>query len=87
LASAGWRVMRLTGENRPASFEGRVPGAPGAVFAPGGDAEAWAGAVNGLLDDPARRESMITEGRTVAERYSWPLVAQRVLAVYRRVTG
>ncbi len=27
--------MRLTGENRPASFEGRVPGAPGAVFAPG----------------------------------------------------
>jgi phosphatidylinositol alpha-mannosyltransferase len=58
-----------------------------AVFAPAGDAEAWAGAVNGLIDDPARRESMITEGRAVAECYSWPLVAQRVLAVYRRVTG
>ncbi|HYU10608.1 MAG TPA: glycosyltransferase family 4 protein [Gemmatimonadales bacterium] len=61
--------------------------ASGAVFAPPGDAAAWARAVNGLLDDPARRAAMMGEGRAVAERHAWPLVAQRVLAVYRRVTG
>jgi phosphatidylinositol alpha-mannosyltransferase len=61
--------------------------ASGAVFAPCGDAEAWASAVNDLIDDPARRESMAGEGRAVGERHAWPLVAQRVLAVYRRVTG
>lgn len=60
--------------------------ASGAVFAPPGDAEAWASAVIGLIDDPARRETMTAEGRAVAERYAWPLVAQRVLAVYKRVT-
>jgi len=61
--------------------------ASGAVFAPPGDAAAWARAVNGLIDDPARRATMMGEGRVVAERHAWPLVAQRVLAVYRRVTG
>jgi len=61
--------------------------ASGAVFAPPGDAHAWARAVNDLIDDPARRETMSGQGRAVAERHAWPLVAQRVLAVYRRVTG
>ncbi len=61
--------------------------ASGAVFAPPGDAATWARAVNGLIDDPARRAIMMGEGRVVAERHAWPLVAQRVLAVYRRVTG
>jgi len=54
---------------------------------PPGDAHAWARAVNDLIDDPARRETMSGQGRAVAERHAWPLVAQRVLAVYRRVTG
>ncbi len=58
-----------------------------AVFAPPGDADAWAGAVTTLLEDTERRESMARDGRRVAERHAWPLVAQRVLAVYRRVTG
>jgi glycosyltransferase involved in cell wall biosynthesis len=43
--------------------------------------------VNALIDDPVRRETMAQEGRRVAERHAWPLVAERVLAVYRRVTG
>jgi len=43
--------------------------------------------VNSLIDDAARRATMAQEGRKVAERHAWPLVAQRVLAVYRRVTG
>ena len=58
-----------------------------AVFAPPGDPDAWGEAVNALIDDTDRRATMAREGRRVAERYAWPLVAQRVLAVYRRVTG
>jgi phosphatidylinositol alpha-mannosyltransferase len=58
-----------------------------AVFAPPGDPDAWGEAVNALIDDTGRRETMAQEGRRVAERHAWPLVAQRVLAVYRRVTG
>lgn len=58
-----------------------------AVFAPPGEPDAWGHAVNTLIDDTARRETMAREGRRVAERHAWPLVAQRVLAVYRRVTG
>ncbi len=58
-----------------------------AVFAPPGDPDAWGRAVSVLIDDPERRQTMAREGRRVAERHAWPLVAQRVLAVYRRVTG
>ncbi len=64
-----------------------VAGQSRAVFAPPGDPAAWGGAVNALVDDPERRATMTQEGRRVAERHAWPLVAQRVLAVYRRVTG
>jgi len=58
-----------------------------AVFAPPGDPDAWGRAVNDVIDDAERRKRMMREGRRVAERHAWPLVAQRVLAVYRRVTG
>jgi phosphatidylinositol alpha-mannosyltransferase len=62
-----------------------VAGQSRAVFAPPGDPDAWGQAVNELIDDAERREIMMREGRRVAERHAWPLVAQRVLAVYRRV--
>jgi phosphatidylinositol alpha-mannosyltransferase len=64
-----------------------VAGKSQAVFAPPGDAAAWGDALNSLIADTARREAMTVEGRRVAERHAWPLVAQRVLAVYRRVLG
>ncbi len=64
-----------------------VAGPSQAVFAPPRDPAAWGNAVNRLIDDAGRRETMAQEGRRVAERHAWPLVAQRVLAVYRRVTG
>jgi phosphatidylinositol alpha-mannosyltransferase len=57
----------------------------GAVFAPVGDAEAWADAVNSLIDDAARREAMRRAGPACAERFAWPTVARRVLEVYERV--
>lgn len=57
----------------------------GAVFVPPGDVAAWARAVSGLIDDTQRREGMVRAGRGIAERYAWPLVARRVLDVYKRV--
>ena len=63
-----------------------LAGEGGAVFAPPGDPKGWAEAVNGLIDDPLRREAMGKGGRAIAERYAWPVVAKRVLEVYRRVT-
>lgn len=56
-----------------------------AVFAPLRDATGWAEAVTALIDDHDRRKVMTVTGRSIAERYSWPLIAQRVLNVYRRV--
>jgi phosphatidylinositol alpha-mannosyltransferase len=56
-----------------------------AVFAPAEDPAAWATAVTTLIEDPRRREAMTQAGRQVAERHAWPIVAQRVLKVYRRV--
>ena len=57
----------------------------GAVFVPPRDGEAWAEAVNDLIDDPLRRRNMGLAGHEVAQRYAWPVVARRVLDVYRRV--
>jgi phosphatidylinositol alpha-mannosyltransferase len=58
----------------------------GAAFTAPGDPAAWAEAVSGLIDDPARRAVMSQRGPALAKRYAWPTVAQRVLEVYRRVT-
>lgn len=63
-----------------------VGAASGAVYVAPREPEAWASAVNDLLEDPARRALMTAAGRDVATRHAWPLVAQRVLEVYRRVT-
>jgi phosphatidylinositol alpha-mannosyltransferase len=62
-----------------------LAGECGAVFAPMRDGEAWAEAVNDLIDDPVRRRDMSLAGQEVARRYAWPAVARRVLEVYRRV--
>lgn len=46
------------------------------------DPEALASALVSLLRDPARRRSMSAAGREKAERYSWRIVAARVLEYY-----
>jgi phosphatidylinositol alpha-mannosyltransferase len=56
-----------------------------AVFAATGDPNTWARTVSALIDDPERRATMTHEGLRIAEQHSWPLIAQRVLGVYRRV--
>lgn len=60
-------------------------GAPG-LFVPGEDAAALAAGLGEVLDDPALRGDWGARGRQVAEeRYAWPIVAERVEALYRGV--
>jgi glycosyltransferase involved in cell wall biosynthesis len=51
---------------------------------PPGDAGALAGAIAACMDDPARARRMGEQGRADAEeRFSWPVIAQRLDDVYR----
>jgi len=47
----------------------------------------WAETVIGLVADVERRTAMARAGLDRASEFAWPLVAERELAVYRRVTG
>jgi glycosyltransferase involved in cell wall biosynthesis len=54
------------------------------VIVPAGDAEALAGAIARLWDDPAERARLAEAGRDHARRASgWPAIARRHLAIYR----
>ncbi len=60
----------------------------GALLVPPGDAAALAGAVTGLLADPARAAALAAAGRAQAE--SWPdeaATARGLVAVYRELLG
>jgi phosphatidylinositol alpha-mannosyltransferase len=50
-----------------------------------GDAAALARGLDGLLDDPARRDRLVAVGTEVVAAYDWPVVARQVLAVYETV--
>jgi phosphatidylinositol alpha-mannosyltransferase len=56
-----------------------------ALMTPCGDRDALAGALVRLLDDEPLRRRLGAAGREEAMRYSWPRVAEAVLAVYARV--
>jgi glycosyltransferase involved in cell wall biosynthesis len=47
--------------------------------------EAWARGIERLLDDPALEARLSAGGRCAAERYGWPVLARRHLALYDRV--
>ena len=57
----------------------------GGVLVRRGDADALAGALSGLLTDPARRAGLAAAGRELVAAYDWSVVAQRILAVYETV--
>jgi phosphatidylinositol alpha-mannosyltransferase len=60
----------------------RVLGSAG-VLVPPGDEDALAGALRGLLADPARRAALSAAGRERAARFDWSVVAAEVLQVYQ----
>jgi phosphatidylinositol alpha-mannosyltransferase len=68
-------------------FRWVVDGGREAVLLPHADAHAWARMVVALLADPARRAAMSAAGIAKAQRYAWPRIAERILAVYTRVMG
>ena len=57
-----------------------------AVLLPADDPTAWADTAIQLLADPARRAAMSAAGRAKAAEFAWPIVAQRELDVYERIT-
>ncbi len=66
-------------------FRELVNGGDEAVLVPKNDPAAWAKTTVELLGDPARRAVMREAGLSKAQTFSWPRVAEQVLAVYRRV--
>jgi phosphatidyl-myo-inositol alpha-mannosyltransferase len=50
-----------------------------------GDPAALAGALDGLLADPARRTELSGTGARVAAAYDWDVLARRILTVYETV--
>jgi phosphatidyl-myo-inositol alpha-mannosyltransferase len=63
-----------------------LPESAGRLLPPG-DAVALAAVLEELLADGEQRARLGRAGRRESERYAWPLVAERTLAVYERVTG
>jgi glycogen(starch) synthase len=61
-------------------------GQTGMTF-PSGDADALARAVSRLLRDQSVTRRVITAGSRMLERYSWDVIAERTLGVYRGVTA
>jgi phosphatidylinositol alpha-mannosyltransferase len=55
------------------------------MLVPAHDPKAWANAIVGLIENPARRALMQIAGLRKALKYSWPSVAQQVMGVYERV--
>jgi glycosyltransferase involved in cell wall biosynthesis len=51
------------------------------------DPEAWAGAVDALLDDPAARADLAGRGPAQAARYPWSATAEGCVAAYREALG
>jgi len=73
-----------------AAVASRVGGIPefaegSALLVPPDDPDALASALVRLARDESLRASLGEAGRTQAQRYAWPLIADRYQAVYRRV--
>jgi phosphatidylinositol alpha-mannosyltransferase len=68
-------------------FRELVNGGEEAVLVPLGQPAEWAETVVDLLGDQGRRRRMGQAGLAKAAGYSWPLVTERILHVYRQVLG
>ncbi len=52
-----------------------------------GNAAALAASLESLLGDAERRDALVRAGRLAVQEYDWPVVSQRVLAVYETVAS
>lgn len=52
-----------------------------------GSVNSLAAGLSQLLDDPVRRGALVSAGREAVQEYDWPVVSQRVLAVYETVVS
>jgi phosphatidyl-myo-inositol alpha-mannosyltransferase len=68
-------------------FRELVDGGPEAVLVRKNDVDAWARAILELIERPQQRAAMGAAGVAKAQTYAWPLIAERVMAVYRRAMG
>ena len=68
-------------------FRELVNGGEEAVLVPLGQPAEWAETVVDLLGDQERRRRMGRAGLAKAAGYSWPLVTERILQVYRQALG
>lgn len=66
-------------------FRSLVNAGAAAVLLPYADPAAWAKAILALAAEPAQRQAMSAAGLANVRSYAWPVVADRVLEVYRRV--
>jgi phosphatidylinositol alpha-mannosyltransferase len=57
-----------------------------AALVPPADPDAWAETVVELLASPERRRAMGRAGSAAAQRFGWPRITDRIVAVYERVT-
>ena len=71
------------------SDRGSLPEVAGghAILVPPGDLEALAGSMERLLEDPALRASMATQGRTHAASFSWKVAAEAHVKLYRETAA
>jgi glycosyltransferase involved in cell wall biosynthesis len=70
-----------------ASNTSSLPEAVGSdgLLLPPDDAEAWADALSGLLNDESTRAELSARGRRRAQSFSWAHTAQQMVATYRHV--
>ena len=56
-----------------------------ALLAGADDADAWAAAIETLVDDDDTRSRLIAEGRYIAAGYTWEAAAKRTIEVHHQV--
>jgi glycosyltransferase involved in cell wall biosynthesis len=83
-----WQHATPVVASRAGGIPGVVDEGKNGLLAPYGDVEALAGSMARLLGDETLRHKMGRQGQQkVKQQYSWDVVADRVLAVYRQVTS